>query len=91
MRVYVDEISGYCVLCRHLARGLAAPTKSGKEIVILLLVEERPEILNGREAMSVWILICMWTVKSCYAQRCTWYAALRLAVILYLFLDSTSF
>lgn len=32
MRVYVDEVSGYCVLCRHLARGLAAPSKSGANI-----------------------------------------------------------
>lgn len=29
MRVFVDEISGYCVLCRMLSRGLAAPSNSG--------------------------------------------------------------
>lgn len=39
MRVYVDEVSGYCVLCRHLARGLAAPSKSGGEIAIVLSLE----------------------------------------------------
>lgn len=30
MRIYVDELSGYCVLCRQLAKGLAAPTNSGE-------------------------------------------------------------
>jgi hypothetical protein len=30
MRVYVDEVTGYCVLCRQLARGLAAPLNSGE-------------------------------------------------------------
>ena len=34
MRVYVDETSGYCVLCRHLARGLAAPSRSGGNIFL---------------------------------------------------------
>lgn len=29
MRVYLDEKSGYCILCRMLSRGLAAPSNSG--------------------------------------------------------------
>jgi hypothetical protein len=29
LRIYVDEITGYCVLCRLLAKGLAAPSNSG--------------------------------------------------------------
>lgn len=30
LRIYQDETSGYCVLCRLLAKGLAAPSNSGK-------------------------------------------------------------
>lgn len=31
LRIYLDEISGYCVLCRLLAKGLAAPSNSGTD------------------------------------------------------------
>jgi hypothetical protein len=31
LRIYVDETTGYCVLCRLLAKGLAAPSNSGKD------------------------------------------------------------
>ena len=30
MRIYVDDATGYCALCRQLTKGLAAPTNSGK-------------------------------------------------------------
>lgn len=31
LRIYLDETSGYCVLCKLLAKGLAAPSNSGTE------------------------------------------------------------
>lgn len=31
LRIYLDETSGYCVLCKVLAKGLAAPSNSGTD------------------------------------------------------------